>query len=277
MISGILRTHSPHMIDSHCHLADPQFNDDLDDVLQRAKHAGVTHMVTIADSIPEGEKCLEIASAHPHIFCTIGVHPHHAKDWKKGDGDRIRALIASSKKAKAVGEIGLDYHYNHSPQGVQRAVFLEQLTLARELAIPAVIHCREALNHSRGSGTGQAMKDLRTIIEEVEPLQLVIHCCTEKWEDVEWVVKLGHLLSFTGIATYPKSHDIHETIKRCPLEQMMIETDSPYLAPVPHRGKRNEPAYVAEVLKCVAKIKGVSVEEADRVTSENAVKFFGLM
>lgn len=262
---SISRIHFTFMIDSHCHLADPQFDNDFADVLKRAKDAGVTHMVTIADSIAEGEKCLHIADKYEYIFCTIGVHPHHAKDWKKGDGDRIRELIASSKKAKAVGEIGLDYHYNHSPQGVQRAVFLEQLTLARELAIPAVIHCREA------------MKDLRTIIEEVEPLQLLIHCCTEKWDDVEWVVKLGHLLSFTGIATYTKSHDIHETIKQCPLEQMMIETDSPYLAPVPHRGKRNEPAYVAEVLKCVAKIKGVSLEEADRITTENAVRFFGLM
>ena len=252
------------MIDSHCHLADAQFDDDLDAVLQRAREAGVTHMVTIADSISEGEKCIEIAEKYPHIFCTIGVHPHHAKDWQKGDGDRIRALISSSKKAKAVGEIGLDYHYNHSPQGVQRAVFLEQLTLARELSLPAVVHCREA------------MKDLRTIIEEVEPLQLVIHCCTEKWEDVSWLVTLGHYLSFTGIATYPKSDDIRETIKNCPIEQMMIETDSPYLAPVPHRGKRNEPAFVAEVLKCVAEIKGVSVEEADRILTANTIAFFGL-
>ncbi len=265
------------MIDSHCHLADAQFNDDLDAVLQRAKDAGVTHMVTIADSISEGEKCIEIAEKYPHIFCTIGVHPHNAKEWQRGDGDRIRTLIASSKKAKAVGEIGLDYHYNHSPQGVQRAVFLEQLTLARELSLPAIVHCREALNQSpSGSGTGQAMKDLRTIIEEVEPLQLVIHCCTEKWEDVSWLVTLGHYLSFTGIATYPKSDDIRETIKNCPIEQMMIETDSPYLAPVPHRGKRNEPAFVAEVLKCVAEIKGMSVEEADRILTKNTMEFFGL-
>ncbi len=253
------------MIDSHCHLADTQFDNDLTDVIAKAHKAGITDMVTIADSLPEAEKCLEIAEKYAHIFCTSGVHPHHAKDWKKGDSDRLKELIASSKKMKAVGEIGLDYHYNFSPKGMQKAVFLEQLTIAKELGLPAVVHCREAVD------------DIRTIVQEVEPLQIVIHCCTEKWEDISWVVDLGHMLSFTGIATYPASHDIRETIKQCPLKQIMIETDAPYLAPVPHRGKRNEPAYVAEVLKCVAEIKGISVEEADRVTTQNTVEFFGLL
>ncbi len=252
------------MIDSHCHLADAQFDEDLKDVIEHAQLAGIMQMITIADTLDEAEKCQQIAEKYDHIFCTAGVHPHHAKDWKRGDGEKIKALIASSKKMKAVGEIGLDYHYDFSPRDIQRGVFLEQLTLARELALPAVVHCREAV------------KDIRTIVEEVEPLQLVIHCCTEKWEDISWVVEFGHYLSFTGIATYPSSHDIRETIKQCPLKQIMIETDSPYLAPVPHRGKRNEPAYVAEVLKCIAEIKCISIEEADRATTQNTVEFFGL-
>lgn len=253
------------MIDSHCHLADAQFTDDLDAVLKRAKEAGISRMITISDNIDEAEKCLQIAEKYEHIFCTAGVHPHHAKDWKKGDGERIKELIASSKKMKAVGEIGLDYHYDFSPRDMQRGVLLEQLTIARELGLPAVVHCREAV------------ADIRTIVEEVEPLQLVIHCCTEKWDDISWAVELGHFLSFTGIATYPASHDIRETIKNCPLKQIMIETDAPYLAPVPHRGKRNEPAFVAEVLKCIAEIKGISVEEVDRATTQNTVEFFGLL
>lgn len=252
------------MIDSHCHLADAQFADDLDDVLMRAHKAGIDHLITIADSLEEAEKCIEIAEKHPHIFATVGVHPHNAKDWKKGDGERIKEMAEGSTKVKAVGEIGLDYHYDHSERGVQRAVFLEQLTLSRELGLPAVVHCREAV------------KDIETIMREVEPLQVVIHCCTEKWEDIAWAVELGHMLSFTGIATYPSSHDIRETIKHCPLNQMMIETDSPYLAPVPHRGKRNEPAYVVEVAQEIAKIKGMSVEEVDRATTKNAMEFFGL-
>ena len=252
------------MIDSHCHLADTQFDADLDAVLDRAGKAGVTHMITIADTIPEAEKCLQIAKKYEQVFCTVGVHPHEAKAWHKGDGDRLRTMVASSKKVKAIGEIGLDYHYDHSPRSDQRAVFLEQLSLAHELSMPVVVHCREAV------------ADIRTIVEEVEPLQLVIHCCTEKWDDVSWAVERGYYLSFTGIATYPKSTDIHHTIKQCPLRQLMIETDSPYLAPIPHRGKRNEPAFVAEVLKCVAKIKGADVEEVDRVTTKNTVEFFGL-
>ena len=252
------------MIDSHCHLADKQFATDLDAVLKRAKEAGIHQMITIADSLEEAETCIEIAEKYPHIFATVGVHPHNAKDWKRGDGERMTGMVSGSTKVKAIGEIGLDYHYDHSERGTQRAVFLEQLTLSRELGLPAVIHCREAV------------KDIETIVREVEPLQAVMHCCTEKWEDVEWFVKLGHMLSFTGIATYPSSHDIRETIKHCPMDQIMIETDSPYLAPVPHRGKRNEPAFVAEVAKKIAEIKDISIEEVDAATTKNAMEFFGL-
>lgn len=252
------------MIDSHCHLADKQFAEDLDDVLARAEEAGVTRMVTIADSIPEALACIELAEKHPQLFCTVGVHPHHAKDWERGDGAVLKEMVSGSRKVRAIGEIGLDYHYDHSPRPVQRGVFLEQLTLSREVGLPAVVHCREAI------------KDVETIVREVEPLQLVLHCCTESWEDVEWLVHLGHFLSFTGIATYPASAAIRETIEKCPLEQLMIETDAPYLAPVPHRGKRNEPAYVALVAAKVAEIKGMSADAVAERTARNAVEFFGL-
>lgn len=221
-------------------------------------------MVTIADSLDEAKHCVQLAEKHAEIFCTVGVHPHHAKDWKRGDGDIIKEMVSGSQKVRGIGEIGLDYHYDHSPRGVQRAVFLEQLTLSRELGLPAAVHCREAIT------------DVKAIVLEVEPLQLVLHCCTEKWEDVEWLVNLGHVLSFTGIATYPKSTEIRDTIKHCPLERMMIETDSPYLAPIPHRGKRNEPSYVVEVARSIAEIKHISLEEVDAATTKNAVEFFGL-
>lgn len=256
--------HAPSMIDSHCHLADKQFTDDLPAVLTRAREAGVERMVTIADSLPEAEACVALAEKHAEIYCTVGVHPHHAKDWKRGDGETLKSMVSGSEKVRGIGEIGLDYHYNHSPRGTQRAVFLEQLTLSRELGLPAVVHCREAI------------ADITTIVREVEPLQVVLHCCTEKWEDVEWLVTLGHFLSFTGIATYTKSGEIRETIRQCPLDRMMIETDSPYLAPVPHRGKRNEPAFVAEVAQAIAGIKKIPVEEVYAATTANAVAFFGL-
>lgn len=252
------------MIDSHCHLADKQFAQDIDDVIERAKDAGVERLITIADSIPEALACIELAEKYPNIFCTVGVHPHNAKEWSRGDGLVLREMVSGSKRVKAIGEIGLDYHYDHSPRGDQRAVFLEQLTISREVGLPAVVHCREAI------------KDIETIIREVEPIQVVLHCCTEEWKDVAWMIELGHFLSFTGIATYPNSAAIRETIKQCPLSQLMIETDSPYLAPVPHRGKRNEPAYVAEVAKEIAKLKGIDFEEVDAATTKNAMEFFGL-
>ncbi len=252
------------MIDSHCHLADKQFAQDIDDVIERAKDAGVEQLITIADSIPEALACIELAEKHPNIFCTVGVHPHNAKEWSRGDGEVLKEMVSGSKRVKAIGEIGLDYHYDHSPRGDQRAVFLEQLTISREVGLPAVVHCREAI------------KDIETIIREVEPIQVVLHCCTEEWKDVAWMIGLGHFLSFTGIATYPNSAAIRETIKNCPLNQLMIETDSPYLAPVPHRGKRNEPAYVTEVAREIAKLKGISIEEVDAATTKNTMEFFGL-
>ena len=262
------------MIDSHCHLADRKFSRDLDQVLLRAEEHGIEGMVTIADTLKESQKCLELAEkydpAHregcgtPQIFCTIGVHPHHAKFWKESDKDQIKRMVASSPKVKAIGEIGLDYHYDNSPRDVQRSVFKAQLELAKELDLPTVVHCRNAID------------DTKKIISEVKPEKLVLHCCTEVWEDVEDLVKNGFLLGFTGIATYPQAEDIRNVIKHCPVEQMMIETDSPYLAPIPHRGKRNEPAYVRQVAILVSKLKGIPLEEVDRITTKNTVEFFGL-
>jgi TatD DNase family protein len=172
--------------------------------------------------------------------------------------------MLSHKKTVAVGEIGLDYHYMNSPKDVQQKAFREQLQIAKTLQKPAVVHCREAI------------EDIRSIIDEVQPPCVVIHCCTEKWEGVEPLVVAGHYLSFTGIATFPASEEIRRTIRMCPMEQLMIETDSPYLAPVPYRGKRNEPAYVVEVAKCVATEKGIALSEVDRITTENTERFFGL-
>lgn len=252
------------MIDTHCHLADKKFEKDLSEVIERARKAGVTHMITIGDSLKESKECIAIAKKYDEVFCAIGVHPHEAKNWQAGDGETLKAMAAESRKVRAIGEIGLDYHYDHSLRSVQRGVFLEQLTLSRDIGLPAVVHSREAI------------KDIETIVREVEPLQMVLHCCTERWEDVAWLVELGHSLSFTGIATFKDSKDIRHTIEQTPLQQIMIETDSPYLAPEVHRGKRNEPAFVAEVLKLVAHIKKTSIEEVEAVTTRNAVEFFGL-
>jgi TatD DNase family protein len=252
------------MIDSHCHLADAQFTHDLDAVLDRAKRAGLSACVTIGDDLKESQRCIELARQHPQLFATVGIHPHNAKHWQDGDDERIRELVRSSPKAVAVGEIGLDYHYDNSPRDMQRDVFGTQLMIAKELNLPAVVHCREAI------------EDIRKIIEEVAPPKLVIHCCTENWEDVKPLVEKGYHLSFTGIATYPTAVEIRKTIEQCPLEQLMIETDAPYLAPVPYRGTRNEPMHVAEIAKLVAKIKNIGLMEVDHVTTQTTLAFFGL-
>lgn len=256
------------MIDSHCHLADKQFAHDLDAVIERAGAAGVWRMVTIADSLEESEKCVVLAEKYEHIFCSVGVHPHRAKEWGADSSERLRELVRSSGRVRALGEMGLDYHYDFSPRDVQREVFQEQLELAKEWQMPAVVHCRESV------------EDVWTIVDTVRPEKLVLHCCTERWEDVRRFVDRGYLLSFTGIATYPKSEDIRRTIQMCPLTQLMVETDAPYLPPAALRAKggrrvRNEPAYVMEVAKCVATVQGVSLEQVDRVTTKNAVEFFG--
>jgi TatD DNase family protein len=258
------------MIDSHCHLSDSKFDADLDAVVARALHAGVHSMICIGDSLEESQMGLEIAEKYEQIFCTIGVHPHHASLWEgtKNQEPNTSQLsmikMLSHGKVVAVGEIGLDYHYMHSPKEIQQKAFREQLLIAKKLQKPAVVHCREAI------------ADIQWIMEEVQPPRVVIHCCTEKWEDVEALVAAGHFLSFTGIATFPASEEIRRTIRMCPIEQLMIETDSPYLAPVPYRGKRNEPAYVVEVAKCVAAEKGIDLREVDRITTENTERFFGL-
>lgn len=252
------------MIDSHCHLAAPQFADDVDAVIVRALQAGVERMVCIGDTIEESKRGVELAEKNEQIFCTVGIHPHHAKDWSLDTLGQLTALAGSSAKVKAIGEIGLDYHYNFSTPDAQRSAFASQIALAGRLNLPVVVHCREAV------------EDVWAIVREYPDLKLVIHCCTEKWDDVERFVDQGHLLSFTGIATYKNAEVIRDCIKACPLEKMMIETDAPFLAPVPHRGKRNEPAFVVEVAKLVAELKGVSLDEIDRVTTTNAVRFFEL-
>ena len=258
------------MIDSHCHLVDRKFSSDLPEVLLRAEENGIEAIVTIADSLEESKACIELSEKYQQIFCSVGVHPHGSSQWSEDSDKQMRHLIQSSPKVKAVGEIGLDYHYDNSPRDVQRYVFRTQLALAKELDIPAVIHCRNAIG------------DLKKIINEVGHSPYVIHCCTEQWGNVESLVKAGALLGFTGIATYPsysfrtspKSEDIRETIKQCPLSQMMVETDAPYLAPDFYRGKRNEPAFVVEVAKVIAEIKGVPLEEVDAQITKNTVEFY---
>lgn len=255
--------HCRWVIDTHCHLADSTFDNDRDAVLARAAEAGVERMVAISDTFSEAEKCLILAEKYEHIFCTIGVHPHHATTWSAADGERLRTMLRASPKVVAVGEIGLDYHYDRSPRDVQKAVFREQLLIAKDLGLPSVVHCREAV------------EDVWAIVQDVAPPRIVLHCCSERWSDVECFVARGDFLSFTGIATYPNAAEIRATAVQCPLDRIMVETDAPFLAPVPHRGRRCEPAFVVETARCIARERGIPEGEFERATTRNAMVFFG--
>ncbi len=266
------------LIDSHCHLTHPDLITNIENLLLRAKEAGVDRIITISDEIEDSEKCQKLALKYEQIFYTVGMHPHHAIRFNFEKNLPFLRTFFSDPKCKAVGEIGLDYHYMNppspdasglrwtgSPKDVQKEVFRSQLMLAKELNVPAVVHCREAID------------DIREILEEVDYYNLVLHCCSEKWEDIASLVERGVHLSFTGIALFPKSEIIRETIRQCPLEKMMIETDSPFLAPPPYRGKTNEPAFVRIIAESIASLKGLEFSVFTDTVRGTTERFFHLL
>ena len=249
------------MIDSHCHLDNEQFNPDREAVIDRALAAGVERMVVIGtgEGPPDLEAGIRLADRFPSIYATVGVHPH---DPSKASPDTFKQLAELLKHPKviALGEIGLDYHYDHSPREVQREVFLQQMLMAGEARKPIVIHTREA------------WEDTMALLETYwRPYGLggIMHCFSGNPDQAALCLDLGFHLSFGGIVTFPKTLDIQEAARRTPPDRLLVETDAPYLAPVPYRGKRNEPAFVRETARKLAELRGVSVEEIARITSAN--------
>jgi TatD DNase family protein len=255
------------IIDTHCHLADRKLDADLAAVLDRAREAGIGAIVSVGaiSSIETDRRTVEIAEAHPHIYAAIGVHPHDAKDC---DVERVRQLrqLAQSKKVVAIGESGLDFHYIHSPVEAQEASLRRHLELASELELPIVIHCRNAEER------------LAAIVREVGLPSRggVIHCFTGNRDAAREFVALGFLISFSGIVTFRNARELQDAAPTVPDDRVMVETDAPYLAPEPYRGKRNEPAFVRRTLEVVAKLRGIEADELARITSENARRLFGL-
>jgi TatD DNase family protein len=252
------------VIDSHCHLADEVFAADLDAVIARAKDAGLERAMTIlaAGDEKEAAQAGRVASLWPECRFAIGVHPHAAAafaDRPERAADVVRAQVEQTPGARAIGEIGLDYHYDFAPPDVQQQVFRAQVALARDLGLPVVIHTREA------------DADTVRILKEVGGggLRGVLHCFTGGPALARAGLDLGFYVSFSGIVTFPKATDLRETAKGVPLDRVLIETDSPFLAPVPLRGKRNEPAHVARVAEAVAALHGIPPEEAARRTAAN--------
>jgi TatD DNase family protein len=247
------------LVDTHCHL---DMLEDLDEVLLRMAEAGVERAVTIGVDIASSEWAVNAAVTHPQIWATVGLHPHDAKERTDALMERLEEL-ASRPRVVAVGEAGLDYHYDNSPRDVQRAVFAEQIAMAKRAGIALVIHTRDAWD------------DTFAILDrEGVPERTVFHCWSGDADQARRAVEMGAVLSFAGTVTFAKAGMLREAAASTPIERIVVETDSPFLTPHPHRGKRNEPAYVRLVCEAIARAKRIEPTEAERALSENAARLF---
>lgn len=263
-------------IDSHAHLENKRFDSDRGEVFARMQSAGVEAMLAIGNGDGPGTDTLDcaikLAQQYDWVYATVGIHPHEAALAKPEDFAQLEQM-SRAPKVIGWGEIGLDYFYDHSPRDVQQAVFVQQMEMARAAKLPIVIHCRPSDNSEN------AWDDTLRLIREhwtSSGLGGVLHCFTGSVEHAKAALDLGFVISFAGNITYPKAQNIRDAAAMAPLDRMFIETDSPYLAPVPLRGKRNEPAYVVETARQIGKLRGISCEEIGLQTSRNFYNFFGL-
>ena len=253
------------LIDTHAHLEMREFNDDRDEVIQRAREAGVEYIVTIGTTVESSRDAVLLAEKYDFIYAAIGIHPHEVKDILHPAYGMIRHL-AKHKKVVAYGEIGLDYHYENSPRSDQKRKFRDMLREARELDLPVIIHDREAHDDT-----------IRILSEEWSPdLGGVMHCFSGDAAMAKKVIEMGFSISIAGPVTFPKAESLREVVRQIPIEHMLIETDSPYLAPQPVRGRRNEPSFVCHTAEEVARLKGLSVDDVARITTFNAMQLFGI-
>ena len=244
-------------VDSHCHI-DPDA--DPASVIAEARAAGVVHLVNVGTDVASSQQAIDVAAVHEGVWATVGVHPHDASGGLEG----LESLV-SLPGVVAIGECGLDYHYDHSPRGTQREVFATQIALAVDRGLPVVVHSREA------------WADTFDILgSEAGGTPVVMHCFTGGPDEAQRCLDLGAYLSFSGIVTFPSAPEVRQAAALCPADRLLVETDSPFLAPVPHRGKRNQPAWVPHVGAVVAEVRGVEVEQLAHQTTRNAISVFGL-
>ena len=238
-------------LDSHCHLTNDRFDEDRDSVILRAREAGVTPVLTVASNLDDSKLTRDLAHDHEDVYASVGVHPHEAGEYGAVVlGELLR--LSGETRVVAIGEIGLDYHYMTAPKEVQLGAFREQARVAVQVDRPIIVHSRDA------------EQDTITVISEVSAgggLRGVLHCFTGSADMARRALDLGFYISFSGIVTFPKSEALREVAREVPSDRILAETDSPYLAPPPHRGKRNEPSFVTEVYRCLAETRGVELED----------------
>lgn len=253
------------LFDSHAHLDDRRFDRDRGSIIRRAKENGISYIMNPGADYESSVRAVELANKYDMIYAAVGVHPHDAKTM---DDIMLQLLKAMTKKPKvmAIGEIGLDYHYDNSPRDIQRKWFREQIRLAKEVKLPIIVHDREANN------------DVMKILKEENAFEngVLMHCYSGSAELARQYVKLGAYISIAGPITFKNARKAVEVVEAVPIEYLMIETDSPYLTPVPYRGKRNESSYVRFVAEKIAEIKGISFEEVAEKTTQNAKKYFAI-
>ena len=252
------------LVDSHCHLDFPDFSAELDEVVARARAAGIGRLVTICTRVRKHAQVLAVAEKFPQVFCSVGTHPHNAHE-ELDIGARDLIAIAQHPKVVAIGEAGLDYHYDNSPRAAQKVGLRQHIAAARETDLPLVIHSREA------------DADMACILEDESgkgAFPAVLHCFTGGRDLAMRAIGLGHYVSFTGILTFKNSQALRDIAAELPADRILVETDAPYLAPLPYRGKRNEPAYVVETAKILAQTRGVTADQIARQTTENFFRLF---
>ena len=252
------------LVDSHCHLDFPDFSAELDAVVARARGAGIERIVTISTRVKKLAQVVAIAEQFPEVFCSVGTHPHNAHEELEIDAKAL-VTLAKHPKIVAIGEAGLDYHYDNSPREAQAQSFRQHIAAARESGLPLVIHSRDC-----------DVDMARILREESEKgaFPAVLHCFTGGRDLAFTAIELGHYVSFTGILTFKRSDDLRAIAAALPGDRVLVETDAPYLAPLPYRGKRNEPAYVGETAKVLADVRGVSSTEIAKQTTENFFRLF---
>jgi len=251
------------MIDTHCHLEMEAFDDDREDVIKRAREAGLEAIITIGSDFEGCKGAVALAEKYDFIYATVGIHPHDAKGFNEDIFSQIKEW-AKNKKVVAIGEIGLDYHYDHSPRDIQRDVFKKKLYYAKEINLPVIVHSREA------------KRDTLQILKESAVSKGVMHCFSGDMDMAERAMEMGFYISIAGPVTFKNASKLRDIAKAIPDDYLLIETDAPYLTPEPLRGKRNEPAFVVHTAKAIAELRGVSYEDIDRITTLNAKRLFGI-